>query len=289
MTSDELQQLRHARWQALTGCGLTSERLLEFVQEAGFCPFTAHPGLHLPAIDTLAGVPLGAADAPLRELTAGERSLHNARELLEYHIRHRQIVEVDLWRSFRLYIPCDLLGYLYVSVGDRKPEKDFRTQLNRSLLSSLAAEVYALLLEHQEMTRTELREKLGPDRTSPLAIDRAVGELALTLKVVRIGERNGDPLWGTVLHFFPEAPAMLQHVSKLEAAAALVSKLLNLVIVETEDAVAEFFTPIFPRSRAHSVLMGLEAGREVMVEHIDGRPAWRLVHTADLPETPTKE
>lgn len=289
MTSDELQQLRHAKWQALTGCGLTSERLLEFVQEAGFCPFAAHPGLHLPAIDALSGVPLGAADAPARELTASERSLHNTRELLEYHIRHCQIVEVDLWRSFRLYVPRDLLGYLYVSVGDRKPEKDFRSQLNKGVLSSLAAEVYVLLLDHQAMTRTELREKLGPDRTSPLAIDRAVGELTLTLKAVRIGERNGDPLWDAVLHSFPEAPATLQHVSKLEAAAALISKLLNLVIVETEDAIAEFFTPIFPRSRTHSVLMGLEAGREVMIEHLDGRPAWRLVHSADIPEKPAKE
>ena len=288
MTSEELQQLRHAKWQALTGRGLTSERLLEFVQEAGFCPFTAHPGLHLPAIDTLAGAPIGASDAPARELTAGERSLHNAQELLEYHIRHRHIVEVDLWRSFRLYVPRDLLGYLYVSVGDRKPEKDFRAQLNKGHLSSLPAEVYALLLEHQAMTRSELREKLGPDRTSPMAIDRAVGELALTLKAVRVDQRDGEPCWNAVLHAFPEAPAMLQQVSKLEAAAALISKLLNLMIVETEDALAEFFTPIFPRSRTHSVLLGLEAGREVMVEHLDGRPAWRLVHTADIPEEPAK-
>lgn len=288
MTSDQIQQLRHDKWMALTGRGLTSERLLEFVQEAGFCPFTAHTGLHLPAIDTLAGVPMGASDAPVRELTSTERSLHSAQELLEYHIRHHHIVEVDLWRTLRLYVPRDLLGYLYVSVGDRKPEKDFRTQLNKGMLSSLAAEVYILLLEHHAMTRTELREKLGPDRTSPLAIDRAVGELALTLKVVRVGERDGDPLWNTVLHAFPEAPAMLQHVSRLEAAAALISKLLSLLIVETEESIAEFFTPIFPRSRTHSVLMGLEAGREVVLEHVDGRPAWRLVHTADIPDQPAK-
>lgn len=288
MTSEELQQLRHAKWQAMTGRGLTSERLLEFVQEAGFCPFTAHAGLNLPTIDSLAGVPAGASDAPPRELTASERSLHSAQELLEYHIRHLHVVEVDLWRSFRLYVPRDLFGYLYVSVGDRKPEKDFRTQLNKGMLSSLSAEVFVLLLEHHAMTRTELREKLGPDRTSPLAIDRAINELALTLKVVRVGEKDGDPRWDAVLHAFPEALAMQQHVSKLEAAAALISKLLSLVIVETEEAIGDFFTPIFPRSRAHSVLMGLDAGREVMVEHLDGRPAWRLVHTADIPEKPAK-
>lgn len=281
MTSDELKQLRLEKWKALTGRGLTTERLLEFVQEAGFCPFAAHPGLALPSIDSLAGTPVGAADAPQRELTASERSLASAHELLEYHIRHRRIVEVDLWKTARLYVPAELLGYLYVSVGDRKPEKDFLAQRQRGHITGLAAEIYQLLLDHGSLSRSQLREKLGTDRTSVLGIDRAVGELAQTLKAVRVGSEQGDPVWQPTLRAFPKATAMLEHVSKLEAAAALISKYLDLMLVVSEEAIAEFFSPIFARSRTHSVLIGLEAAREVVADHVEGRPAWRLAYTVE--------
>ncbi|MGH9412795.1 MAG: DNA glycosylase AlkZ-like family protein [Terriglobales bacterium] len=198
--------------------------------------------------------------------------------LVEAALADCRVAELWLWPGTPRYCHADLLGYVYAAAGDRHPRKDYHQQANRRQLSWLAAAVFTLLLEAPEaMTAAQLRDRMGAERTSALAIEHACHELAGTLKVVRCGRApGGDPLWRPLLAALPEVPQAIDHISQLQAAAALITHHLETALCVTEAGLAEFFSPLFSRSRIHEAVAGLERARELALDNLEGRQAFRL-------------
>ncbi len=245
MTSEDLLTARAARQNSVRPAALTPASVAGWVAELGF--------------------------------TTAAQLGDEAVEPLEAALAERRVVELWLWPGVLRYCSAELLGYVYVCVGDRNLREDFRRQARERQLSWLAAEVYEQLLGAEgARTPGEVRERLGVERTSPLSIERALSELAKTLKVVRLGRRGGEPQWQTLLAAFPHLQRAVDTVSLVEAAAALISRYLDAMVCESEELLAAFFTPLFSRSRVRAALNGLEAAQEAETVSLDGRQAWRL-------------
>lgn len=248
MTSEDLLTARAARREALRPAGLDPGSLRAWVRS------------------------LGLATLPM----LGD----GAAELLEEELAALQVVELWQWPGLLRYCDAEMVGYVYVCIGDRAPRQDYHVQANKGLLSWLAAETYELMLAAKGgLSNAELRERLGPERTSTLGMERALVELTRTLKVLRVGCRGGlgsEALWQPLALALPEVPTWVDRVSQGEAAAALASQYLDLQICESEENLALFFAPLFSRAKLHAALLGLEAARQVSLDSLDGRPAWRL-------------
>ncbi|HUX66575.1 MAG TPA: hypothetical protein VMV31_03715 [Terriglobales bacterium] len=248
MTSEDLLTARAARREALAPAAPSPDRLWQWVRELGLAT--------LPEL----------SDEALAPLEASLAALH--------------VIELWLWPGILRYCAVELLDYIYVCVGDRHPRSDYQTQAAKGQLSWLAAETFELLLAaDRPLSSLDVRERLGAERTSTLGVDRALVELAHTLKVLRVGRRAGpgsDALWRPLVLALPDLPACLDRISHLEAAGALASQYLDVQVCETEDNLALFFAPLMPASRLRAALHGLEATRQVVLDSLDGRPAWRL-------------
>jgi hypothetical protein len=268
MNSAELKMLREQHWRSLAAHGLSEQSLLEFVREVGFALFGGHEGANLPAIEML---------VPPRDAA---RSLGWAHAMVEANLATVKLVELQLWPGMKVYVHAELLPFVYASVGDRRPDRDFLNQQKAGRLSELAAEMFRMLLsEGQPMSRNELRDRVGAQRVSSLAVERAMAELAPTLKVLRVGMREGEPIWQATVRAAPTVKDETLGIAKIHAAGALISKYLGTMLAAKEEDIARFFVPVFPSSRTHSALLGLSAGREVALDSIDGVPAYRLALT----------
>ncbi|HET9785033.1 MAG TPA: hypothetical protein VFP94_08765 [Terriglobales bacterium] len=248
---------------------MTSEDLLT----ARAAQFTALRPLHLDAASLRAWIAaLGLATLP--EL--GEAA-DAAAELLEDELRELRLVELWLWHGIHRYCTPEILGYVYVAVGDRHPDSDFRQQAEQKQISWLAAEVYeALLAAPAAMTSGDLRDCLGAERTSALTIEQGLHDLARTLKVVRCGHVHGEAQWRPLAAALPAIPPLVDKISLPQAVSALISQRLQSQVCATEDELAAFFAPLFSRTRIQDALRGLERARALRMENVDGRPAWRL-------------
>jgi len=275
MTRDDRLALQHQYWESQTRPGLTPTHVVEFVEEFGFVPLTAAPDLRLPALERL-----------LAE-SASEEHLAGLHAVLERCVASHTVVEVDCWPGHKLYLPDELLPFCYALTGDRRPQRDVASQVQQGKLSRLAGEVYEALLASPPLSAAGLRDLLGAGRVSALAVERAVAELTPTLKVIRVGLDDGTPIWQPLVRIDPETTHAAEQISRPEALAALISKLLGTVLVATEDELAHFFHPLAPLSRTRAALRGLQAGRELVPESLDGEAAVRLAHhalTLDPPE-----
>ena len=248
MTSEDLLTARAARREALTPAAPSPARLGQWVRELGLAT--------LPELSDEAVAPLEA-------------------ELAALHV-----IELWMWPGILRYCAVELLEYIYVCIGDRHPRSDFNTQAAKGQLSWLAAETFELLLAaDRPLASFDIRERLGAERTSTLGVERALVELAQTLKLLRVGRRAGlgsEALWRPLVLALPDVPSCLDRISQLEAAAALASQVLDVQVCETEENLALFLAPLLPATRLRAALHGLEASRQVVLDSLDGRPAWRL-------------
>ncbi|MGH9535574.1 MAG: hypothetical protein ACRD2E_12030 [Terriglobales bacterium] len=264
MTHEELQQARQRRCPSLGPGGVG-----EFVAAVGFATFAHAPEWGLPALEAMV--------APeLLPVIAAE---------LEALIAARQICEVRALGPALVYLPPELLADAYLCRAGRLPasRRDQPATAGRPALppslpaaSPLARQVAALLWASPPLTAGQLRDAVGPQRTSILAILAAGGELARALQIVRVGGSVADPLWTPVSVAFPAARAALDHSPRDHAAAALLSKLLWLLVTATEDDLAAFFGPLFSRSRLRGLLAALEAAGVVLGASLDGRPGFQI-------------
>ncbi|MGH9467129.1 MAG: hypothetical protein ACRD1Y_07215 [Terriglobales bacterium] len=200
-----------------------------------------------------------------------------AAPILDELVASLRVVELWVWRQPLRYCAADLLPFVYVAVGDRHPEKDFRRQAQRGTLSRLAAEAYEqLLVSPSALTATRLRDLLGAARISRLAVDRSLFELAQTLKIVRCGRNEGETEWRPLLAALPDVPGAVDHIAQSQAAAALLTQYLDVNVCATEPELADWFSPLFSRTLIHSALKALAAARQLTPDALDGHPAWRL-------------
>jgi hypothetical protein len=297
MTSDELQLLRERKWADRVPPELTPASFGIFVEEAGLVPLAPIPGVPLPSLELLiAGsrdpersradllrlLEESVANPAQRQTTAPDGTARDQSQIRSRALASGdsppELFELDCW-PMRLYCTGELLPYIYAEIGDRLPETDFRRDFATGRLTQLAAEIYELLLQHPApMSRSALQQALGRDRVSALAVDRGVLQLTASLRVLRVGREGVEPLWQAVTHAQPAMRHSADRISKLEAAGALISRFLFNALLESEEKIAEFFHPLFATSRTHSALLGLEAAHEVILDSLDGRPAFRLAH-----------
>lgn len=248
MTSEDLLTARAAQFAAIRPRHLDPASLRDWIAALGFAT--------LPELGE-------AADA--------------AAECLEVELAELRLIELWLWPGIHRYCTRETLGYVYVAVGDRHPASDFRLQAEQKQISWLAAEVYEVLLAAPAaMTSSALRDQLGAERTSALTIEQGLHDLARTLKVLRCGHSHGEALWRPLLAALPQIPPLVDKLSQTQAASALLSQRLQSQVCATEEELAAFFAPLFPRSRIQEALRALEVARALRLDNVDGRPAWRL-------------
>lgn len=252
MTAEELQTARAARAAALRPSEFTAATLASTLGELDF-----------PTLPELATALGGEAEPVAR--------------WLETEISALRAIELAFWPDEWRYCGAGLLGYVYVCIGDRDPLEDYKTQASQRHLSWLASEAYEqLLAADAPLAAADLRARMGAGRITILALERSLLELARQLKILRVGRADGAPLWRPLVRALPEIPSWVNRVQQNEAAAALLTHRLGALVCESEENLAAFFSPLLSRARIRAALIGLEAGREVLPESLDGRPAWCL-------------
>ncbi|MGH9518956.1 MAG: hypothetical protein ACRD2D_04870 [Terriglobales bacterium] len=244
ITNDELEQTRAKRRQELEG----AESAAQLTREAGL----------VSAEDLESWRPDGVREAEVA-LEAGE------------------LIELALWpEGLRFTVP-EWLELVYVLAGDRHPGPDVERDVHRGRLSRLAAEVFGLLREAQAaMPASELQARLGAQRVSLLATERAVGELARGLRALRVGRHGGESVWRATVAAYPQLPKKKDAIAAMEAAAGVISLRLQRQVCDTEAGLAEYFAPVISNARVHAALQGLAVAGAIELEAIEGRKGWRM-------------
>lgn len=270
MTPEELHELRRQRRPALAPDGLPA-----FVAAAGYALAAPDPAWDLPAF--AAARPDAAPGQP-------EAEPHWIAEL-EAAIASRTVCEVQAFGPAVVYMPPELLADAFVWAGGSLPadRRDRAATGARPAqppalphLSPLATHVAGLLWASPPLTASQLRDAVGPQRTSILAILAAARELARQLQIVRVGGSPADPLWSPVSAAFPQVREALAHAPRDRALAALVSKYLWLMAAADEPELFTFFGHLVSRSRLQSLMHGLATAGAVTTTEIAGRPAFQL-------------
>jgi len=244
MTAEELASLREARRAQLHPGHLDAESLRAWCATLGFAPL----------------------DQLLPEASASDLAL------LDAALAQGSTVELWLWPGVLKYCDARVLPYVYVCVGDRNPAAAVEQQAANGQLTPLAASVYRLLAAAPEpLTPAQLRDRIGVQRTSVLAIERSLAELAATVKVVRLGRAG----WRPLLAVRPKIAEAFE-ASRIEAVSAFVSRYLDLMICDSEANCAAYLEPLASRSQVHAALAGLQAAGQLASEVLDGVPAFRM-------------
>ena len=271
MTAPELAALRQRNWASWIEADASSANLLRFVEIVAFLPVSAAADVW-PSLD--AWLARHAADPADASLLAAEEAAAHA--WLADFVRAKQVAELAIWPSGPVYVSADLLPNIYVWRGDRHPERDFERQVEQGRISPLAGRIYAALLAGPAMGSTELRDRLGAQRTSIPAVLHGLRELAASLKIVPVEIAGPEPRWQPLCAAFPHVPRAISTLSRPAAALALVVKYLEVAVVAEEAGIAEFFAPILPGTAVRSALSALASARQTEATAVDGRPAVQL-------------
>lgn len=247
ITHEVLVQARTDRWRELAGAGSAAQ----LTREAGL----------VSAEDLESWRPDGMREAEVA-LEAGE------------------LIELALWpEGLRFTVP-EWLELIYVLMGDRHPANDVERDVQRGRLSRLAAEVFGLLREasgaQAATPASELQARLGAQRVSLLATERALAELARGLRVLRVGGNGGESRWRAAMAVYPHLPKRMDAMGAVEAAAGLLSLRLARQVCDTEAGLAEYFSPVISKARVHAALQGLATAGAIELEAIEGRKGWRM-------------
>jgi hypothetical protein len=121
------------------------------------------------------------------------------------------------------------------------------------------------------ITKSRMREILGGD-LSEAAIDRALAELSLKLRITRVDYRaDQGAFWDVLLRWSPDEVREGMNLSIAEALTALVSKYVECVVAAEPSEVEEFFSNFIGRGRVREAINALLAAREFQFTHIGSR------------------
>ena len=130
----------------------------------------------------------------------------DAMEVMVRTLRQKFAFEAPLFGDTDFLVSASVFPYFYGLVGDRNPRAAIKTG-NRSEYSPLAAHVFQVIQKDGPITKSRMREILGGD-LSEAAIDRALAELSLKLRITRVDYRaEQGAYWDVLLRWCPERSA----------------------------------------------------------------------------------
>jgi len=266
MTEQELQELRDAKWRTNGQPIRTQEDAREFIESVGFClMYPLRPAVLVP---TFIGAWAGAHDnLPTWQHAFADPRAKDAMEVMVRTLRQKFAFEAPLFGDTDFLVSASVFPYFYGLVGDRNPRAAIKTG-NRSEYSPLAAHVFQVIQKDGPITKSRMREILGGE-PSEAAIDRALAELSLRLRITRVDYRAPQgAYWDVLLRWCPDEVREGMNMSIAESLTALVSKYLECVVAAEQAEVEEFFSTFIGRGRVREAINALLAAREFQFTHV---------------------
>jgi len=280
MTEADLQQLRREKWR-LDGKPIrTIEEARAFVEAVGFClMYPVRPTMPVP---TFIGAVVGSDDRlPTWQHAYSDPRAVAATELMVRLLRERSAYEANLFDENNAFlVAASVFPYFYALVGERNPKLAPR-QGPRSPYSPLACDAFELIRRDGPISKQKLQETLGGSVSLP-ALDKALGELSLKLRITRVDYKPSEgSFWDVLYRWAPDAVKEGVGLSVQQALSALLSKYLDCVIAAEPTELETFFGNFVARSRVKEAVNALLAAREFSFIHVSGRSMLQI--------TPTKE
>ncbi len=257
-TLSERDTARQARWRTMAGESPAPTPLQDWISAQGLAPLNPWPEAP-PSLSWRAEALADPAGIMLQEL--------------ETALEKQQVIETSLW-PVPVYVGRECFPWVYALIGERDLASGLRRQLRMGRQSPLSVQILELLHAPQPHTIPELRQAVGGEKTSELAIAEALQKLQSAAWVLRLGRREGQTLWQATSLAWPELPRLAKTYSKVGAAANFMLRYLDCMLAATESELSEFFRPLIPLSRLQSGLRALAAGGYLRPTNIGGTPAW---------------
>jgi hypothetical protein len=270
MTESDLQQLRREKWR-LDGKPIrTIEEARAFVEGVGFClMYPVRPAMPVP---TFIGGFVGSDNRlPTWQHAYSDPRALAAIELMVRLLREHAAYEANLFDENNAFlVAASVFPYFYALVGERNP-KLAPKQGPRSPYSPLACDAFELIHRDGPISKQKLQEALGGS-VSLAALDKALGELSLKLRITRVDYKEGEgSFWDVLYRWAPDAVREGVGLSVQQALSALLSKYLDCVIAAEQTELETFFGNFVARSRVKEAVNALLAARELSFVHVGGR------------------
>lgn len=286
MTEQELQELRDAKWHTDGHAIRTQEDAREFIESVGFClMYPLRPAVLVP---TLIGAWAGNHEnLPTWQHAFADPRAKEATEVMVRTLRQKFAFEAPLFGETDFLVSASVFPYFYGLVGDRNPRAAIKTG-NRSEYSPLAAHVFSVIQKDGPITKSRMREILGGE-LSEAAIDRALVELSMKLRITRVDYRaEQGAYWDVLLRWSPDEVREGMNMSIAEALTALVSKYIECVVAAEQLEVEEFFSTFIGRGRVREAINALLATREFQFTHVGTRSMLHITPPKPTMASPRK-
>lgn len=269
MTEQELLELRNAKWRTDGKPIRTQDDAREFIESVGFClMYPLRPPVLVP---TFIGAWAGTNDnLPTWQHAFADPRAKDATEVMVRTLRQKFAFEAPLFSETDFLVSASVFPYFYGLVGDRNPRAPIKTG-TRSEYSPLAAHVFQVIQKDGPITKNRMREILGGE-LSEAALDRALNELSMKLRITRVDYRaDQGAFWDVLLRWSPDEVREGVTMSIAEALTALVSKYIECVVAAEPSEVEEFFSTFIGRGRVREAINALLAAREFQFAHVGSK------------------
>src|SRR5260370_6552284 len=120
-------------------------------------------------------------------------------------VREHGAYEMNLLPGANLVVSPALFPYFYALVSDRNPKAAPKVRAQGATVSPLALTVFEALQQKGPLSKNQLREMVGRE-PSNAALDRALSELWVILKITRVDYRqDGGAFWDVLYRWSPQA------------------------------------------------------------------------------------
>jgi hypothetical protein len=269
MTEQQLQELRQTKWRLGGDPIRTVEDARDFIESVGFC--TMYPLRPAVLVPTFLGACVGnEVNLPTWQHAFADPRAQESTELMVRLLRSRGAFEANVFGETPFLVAASAFPFFYGLVGDRNPRQVPKTG-PRSEYSPLAAHAFQAIQKDGPISKQKLRNNLGGD-LSEAALDRALNELWLKLRITRVDyTREDGAFWDVLFRWAPDPVREGMHLSVGVALSALISKYVDCVVAAEQSEVEEFFSHLVARSKARDAIHALLAAREFSYVHVGGR------------------
>jgi len=270
MTEQELYELRREKWRLGGKPIRTIEEARAFVEAVGFClMYPVRPTMPVP---TFIGAFVGSDNRlPTWQHAYSDPRAVAATELMVRLLRERAAFEANLFDENNAFlVAASAFPYFYALVGERNPKLAPR-QGPRSPYSPLACDAFELINRDGPISKQNLQEALGGS-VSLAALDKALGELSMKLRITRVDYKSTEgSFWDVLYRWAPDAVKEGIGLSVQQALSALLSKYMDCVIAAEQAELETFFGNFVARSRVKEAVNALLAAREFSFTHVSVR------------------